>query len=413
MRLIQTLMALAVMLALLCGAMAATTQAQDARVGLAPYSIMSPRWPCKQYMRAFRGVPEIRFSWLWRTFGEEKGCVTQLLQNQRTKAAQIYLLNSVGHRNRRLGNYEFLKAYSVQEWEAKLRARDPKLLSRYREYARAASDFLRANLRPGVACYVAPELEGNTSAQAFKVLAEVTKEVFPNCQIVRSVFRQPAVAPYHYERHETNARLQAPCVWSNDGIGIKHHGQDSNLASNVSSDDVPALVKRFAKCDNIYLWNDFDNAICKGGFVDPRKRTCWPTKEKIAATNKMLRELYEKPVVVPPPSEEDEAAKKKCRKVNRSNDGAGGFLWKPLSDVRPSAVALLPGRFKEKFKQVELIKGKKVLERLIWSGFGNDDKDGPRHHWRSTRKGSSLPKHTLLKADGQCWPLADPGSRLD
>lgn len=92
-------------------------------------------------------------------------------------------------------------------------------------------------------------------------------------------------------------------------------------------------------------------------------------------------------------------------------DGAGGFLWKPVSDTRGSLVVLFPSEYDVQFEGVSARRLDGTLEEGTFSGFGN----GSRQHWRFSASGDAYTGEIQIQDEAQeCSAfVATPSERQD
>ena len=104
-------------------------------------------------------------------------------------------------------------------------------------------------------------------------------------------------------------------------------------------------------------------------------------------------------------------------------DGAGGFLWKPVSDYYDELVVILPARFTVPFLRLDVFQVKTILhgkvvaldpprtESCTFNGFAN----GGRQHWRCDLPGRFYDGHVVAVDEAQVceWQVAHPGKRQD
>ncbi len=114
--------------------------------------------------------------------------------------------------------------------------------------------------------------------------------------------------------------------------------------------------------------------------------------------------------VSPTPSQSQET---ECTVHHDPLDGNEGFLWKPISDTKGTAVTLMPQSLRVRNGTVKLVKGGTVLDTLSFKGIAN----GNRQHWLSKLRASALPKSVTLMATNtegvHCWFIPDPNKRYD
>lgn len=92
-------------------------------------------------------------------------------------------------------------------------------------------------------------------------------------------------------------------------------------------------------------------------------------------------------------------------------DGAGGFLWKPVSDSRGSLVVLFPDSFDVQFEQVVAARLDGTQEEGAFSGFAN----GNRQHWRFGLSGENYTGELQIFDEAQeCLAfVSTPDQRVD
>ena len=114
--------------------------------------------------------------------------------------------------------------------------------------------------------------------------------------------------------------------------------------------------------------------------------------------------------ISPTPSESQESA---CTVHHDPLDGNEGYLWKPISDTRGTAVTLTPRTIRVRNGTVKIVKDGDVIDTLGFGGIGN----GVRQHWRSRFRASSLPRNiTVMGTNSEgvhCWLIPDPNKRYD
>ncbi len=92
-------------------------------------------------------------------------------------------------------------------------------------------------------------------------------------------------------------------------------------------------------------------------------------------------------------------------------DGAGGFLWKPVSDSRSSLVVLFPDSYDVQFERVVATRLDGTQEEGAFSGFAN----GNRQHWRFVEAGENYNGALQIFDEAQeCSAfVANPAERQD
>ena len=92
-------------------------------------------------------------------------------------------------------------------------------------------------------------------------------------------------------------------------------------------------------------------------------------------------------------------------------DGAGGFLWKPISDNDGHLVILFPPEFERTFNRVYVVNAIGLAEDLRFTGFAN----GNRQHWRASMSGDHYTGRVIAESStGTCfWEVSNPSIRND
>jgi hypothetical protein len=104
----------------------------------------------------------------------------------------------------------------------------------------------------------------------------------------------------------------------------------------------------------------------------------------------------------------------------QSLDGAGGFLWKPVSESDKKLVVLLPEALRGMINRVEIHSSLPPSEatKLADGRFAGDNMNGNRPHFRFERPGSTYGNNVHVVAyhnDGSMltWDIKNGGSRND
>ena len=110
-------------------------------IGYAPFNLTAPKFNCDGFIESLKPLTEIHIAFLYNTFGNDFSCLNRLLADQRLKTLEVNLINEPGHRNNRLGTYEFLYGVgSVNTWNTKLKNRDARLRQKYIDYVKPLQD---------------------------------------------------------------------------------------------------------------------------------------------------------------------------------------------------------------------------------------------------------------------------------
>lgn len=79
-----------------------------ADTGLSAYALLSPKYPCADFLRVFNGIPIKRTAILDSTFGHDTTCLKKFLNLPGKKLVEIHISNEAGRHSKTLGNSDFL-----------------------------------------------------------------------------------------------------------------------------------------------------------------------------------------------------------------------------------------------------------------------------------------------------------------
>lgn len=242
------------------------------KVGLAPYAIQHPEFPCQDFIRIINSHPnDVSISFLWKTFGDDEMCLSEVLNLPTVDSFLIFGMNAVCQRNGNCDSFETLSGISVSKEEDLLTKREGWFVDKITNHFKAVEEFVRkfSNNK----CYLAPELEGNISDEAFLILKEIIEPIVPSCEIVHNpVSNSTNLARQLTEFHHADVR--PPCFYSNDGISVYYDDLDSNWSPlYLSIDDLKNEFNNASSCENRYLWHHHFNCL-SNNFVPPRQRNC-------------------------------------------------------------------------------------------------------------------------------------------
>lgn len=99
-----------------------------------------------------------------------------------------------------------------------------------------------------------------------------------------------------------------------------------------------------------------------------------------------------------------------CSGQVQTNDGPGGFLWKPEGN-HGFPVILFPPAYDVRFEDVLVYLDNGDIEKAVFTGFAN----GARQHWRVYRNASDYTGTIVVKdAAQECvWEVTDTTDRQD
>jgi hypothetical protein len=270
---------------------AADIEQRLTNVSYATFNLTAPTFNCNGFIDATSSFKELHISFLYNTFGNDFSCLNRLLTDPRVKSLQVHLINEPGHRNKRLGKYEFLYGVgSVSQWNKKMTSRNSALKVKLTQYVAPLQENLAANLRDDIDLYVSPGLESNLGDKAGAVLVEWTRELFPNARVVWNAFRgsRNTIKPTRadlMEGHGFSPNIKAPCIYNMDGLDVAYPtrpalGQVNHREGGMknwlqSGSPLFQQMEKYAnRCDVAFIWTQESNGLSykSGGFVDPRKR---------------------------------------------------------------------------------------------------------------------------------------------
>ena len=380
-----------VLLTLLYGFAVRSVEAQEKPVmGVGYYALTHPDWPCKASMKALDNQAILSISYLSNTFGNDRNCLKKILADPRPKQIEVQLFNQVCVRNRRCFPYEHLFGETLDTLRAKLKNKDKQLLKKIRNVAAAECGFFAPYMGPNLTLLVGGFLE-HDMGPLHSVVLDAIRPVCPGALLVDGPMVPSKKSPSadYYEAHGEKPYIKGPTLVNLDG-------------TDAFSIDMGAYLDRTQKAKINHLWIYEFNANCRGSkdFIDPRKRTCFPSPEDFKGITKLLRGG----------SADSTPDDPSCRSWLQPRDGAKkGFLWKQ-SDTHPQAVTLLPqpGRFKDVYITR---KGKRIDSLKYFYQYSEDNSN--RQVWRATRSAASFPFDVVLHADDVCYLLDTPQGRID
>lgn len=411
--------------------------AQDNSSGLtnvaySPFNLTSPNFNCRGFLQSIEKIEELHIAFLYNTFGNDFSCLTRLLADSRLKTLEVNLINEPGHRNNRLGKYEFLyDVGAVRDYDRKLRGRNPHLKKRLNEYVRPLQSVLDRNLQSHTSLMINPGLESNVSVPAGRILVAWSRELFPEARIVWNPYRvslttRRAVRADLVEGHGLSPKLNAPCVYNMDGTDVKYKdrpalGEGVDIIKNFYHSGTPLFqhMEKYAnRCEVAFIWTQEGNGLSyKEKFKDPRSRNHFiPTSMYRQIMRDVIR-LHRRGKIEPkgaPYTEEDNSILSSCTIVSADfEDGyKTGRLLKQSEFPDRGGVLILNKEFRSVLRAL-LIKGENVVDE--YKNVGTY-KDG-RILFRSNTSPTTYPFNTYLVFDRQntryCYQLSNPRIRLD
>lgn len=408
------------------------TQGLD-NIGYASFNITANRFNCEGLISALAPLKVIHLSFLYNTFGNSFSCLERILKDERVKTLQIHLVNEPGHRNKRLGDYEFL--YNIKTpkvYNTLVLNQDESLRLRYFEYVKPLQDFIQNSVRSDIEVIITPGLESNLSVGASKILFAWTKELFPNNRLVFNPYPfksgHQAVGADFLEAHGLFPELNSPCVFNLDGtdvsfpnrlaLGQKSYEEEQLKNWIQSGAPLFQLYEEMAnKCEYVFLWTAESNGLKDSLFIDPRMRSNVIATRMYRTIISQIVNLNKKGKVYPLDltyNEQELFIEKSCSevRVNFADGAKRGNLLKQSEFRNRGAVLILSKSFSNP-KNVKLYNKNKVVDSFERV---QNYKDG-RIMFRSLKSPTTYPLKTFLVIEEKnkkiCYKLANPRIRID
>lgn len=238
-------------------------QGYSDNTALSHIALCHDTWRCARTIESFRDLPEIRLGFLGGpTFGENCGCLRNVLQVNKPKVLRVHIANGPCLRNRRCGSYEIFHGDTRFHFDLKVQQRHRKTLQKFDRYLLKLKGALkRANGK--VTCFVSSVLESDFSAPARRVLLKRVKAILPQCAPVDSVFNRRCLDGVICEKHGIAPKLNYPCIADNDGTIMRKA-------------DKPRFLHASRNCHLAFIWRPSFNCLDLSSptFIDPRNRIC-------------------------------------------------------------------------------------------------------------------------------------------
>lgn len=404
---------------------------QLTNVGYATFNLTAPKFNCDGFIDSVSSLTELHVAFLYNTFGNDFRCLNRLLADPRLKTLEVNLINEPGHRNNRLGPYEFLyDVGSVSQWNQKLGRRDARLKQKYIDYVKPLQDVLQQNLRSDTTLLINPGLESNLSAQSGRVLIQWTRPLFPDARIVWNPYRASLTTRKYVgadlvEGHGLYPALKAPCIYNMDGTDVKYSnrpalGEGSGIKNYYhSGKPLFQQIEKYAnRCEVAFVWNQESNGLnYKLSFRDPRKRNHNISDAMYRQIMRDVIAIHRRGKVAPvidTYTAEDNYITNSCTVVSSDfEDGLkSGRLLKQSEFPDRGGVLILPTQLRN-VSRAFLIKGRRIVDEYSNTGPYHDG----RPLFRSKISPTTYPFNTYLYfTSGEnryCYKLPNPRIRLD
>lgn len=255
-----------------------TTWGQN--IGVAYFGLLSPHFPCAIGMKVFDGVPHPALATLYGTFGNDPTCLRTWFSTvgARPHTLEIHLSNEACRRNKRCDKDELLGKLSVKELNTRLIARNPEVLAKITRRVKEVQSLLAPFERGNGEYILSTGLEDNFSDDAFRVVLETIRGVWPH-KIVRSPVGSPPAsqrgAADYLEAHGASPTFESgtPCIANLDGQDMDFPHRKALTKNKVSWEGVQRfLAENRVRCRVTFLWSAPWQGIRSDTFAPPRDR---------------------------------------------------------------------------------------------------------------------------------------------
>ena len=160
-----------------------TTTAQAENLCRAPYALMHKSFDYPAYQKELDGVEKYSVAVLWNTFGNKTANLAKELANPRVTGVQVHLINGSCLKFNRCGKYEIVTG-SHDDFQRKVRKKNPTLKNQIQVAAAQASLFLNAHVRVDQKRFLSPILETKLRREDWQTVAEWIRPYFPDWTFV-------------------------------------------------------------------------------------------------------------------------------------------------------------------------------------------------------------------------------------
>jgi hypothetical protein len=403
-------------------------------IGYASFNITSPQFNCDGFISELNRLSSIHVSFLYNTFGNDFSCLERVVKLEKLKSLQIHLINEPGHRNSRLGSYEFLYSISTPKlYNSLILQENVELKNKFIEYVKPIQNFIDTQVSASTEVIISPGLESNLTSSAGKIIVNWTRELFPNRRISFNQYPNNSLAQLQtnsdfVESHGLFPKLTSPCIFNLDGADVSFPnrmalGEKSYREGQVknwiqSGSPLFQLYEQYANlCEYVFIWTAESNGLADGAFVDPRQRNNNISTRIYTQIFSEISALNRLGKVYPLDSEYSEAdlqIAKTCTIIStKFEDGAKRGNLLKQSEFRNRGAALILSNKFSRPTSVRLYKGRRIADTFTRVG---NYKDG-RILFRSSKSPTKYPFKTFLviqeKNQKICYKLPNPRIRLD
>jgi hypothetical protein len=287
-------------IALLLAAITFTTPAVAQDVGVAYFAMMAPSFPCEEALEVFDPELPSATAVLWGTFGTDTRCIEKWFARGSGKPhlLEIHPTNEACRRNKRCEPLEIASRLDVRTYNKRLASRDPEILSALRKRVSEITDFAKAHSGDGVEFILSTGLEDNFTAEGYRVVLELFRELWPY-KITRSpvgtLHDSPVFSADFLELHTGAPSFPPgqPCIANLDGTDIDFPHRPAPTSNNVSWDAAKAFAHRFStECRVAFLWSGPWQGVTTSKFTPPSMRSHLVDTQDISLIRELRKSIY-------------------------------------------------------------------------------------------------------------------------
>jgi|GEM_PF-2782556 len=278
---------------------AASKRIEAKEVGLAYFSLLSPRFPCDRALSVFEAGVRPVLATLWGTFGDDTSCLARWFQTspEKSHTLEIHPWNGPCIRNKRCESHELGAGLSTKEFNRKLEQGDEQLTRAITERVREIKAAVEKFARPADELILSTGLEDNYSPAAFERVLRLVKESWPHSVVRNPVgdLKKKGYAGADYlELHGSEPQFSSDdrCIANLDGTDM-HFPHRSGLGPDaISWQKANEYVKRYSqRCRLTFVWSGAWQGLFGGQFQPPSARTFRVDEQDLRQVREMLSEF--------------------------------------------------------------------------------------------------------------------------
>lgn len=277
---------------------AVQTQSVPKNVGVAYFSILSPKFPCAQALSVFETGAEPALATLWGTFGKDTSCLAQWFKKapEKRHILEIHPWNGPCIRNKRCEPHEIGAGLSAKEFNRKVEQGDEELIRAITERIREIKASVEKFARTSDELILSTGLEDNYSPAVFEKILRLVKENWPY-KIVRNPVgdlkkRGYAGADYiELHGHKPAFDPNDPCIANLDGTDINFPHRPGTDPEPISWSEARTYVERYSKqCRLTFVWSGAWQGLFGKIFQPPSARSFKVEEADVARVKELLHQ---------------------------------------------------------------------------------------------------------------------------